>query len=79
MLQGGTALDVWLQLLQRCGAESGCQHTALASLVQQLAEQRALTARQERLIAGLQQQVTNQQQQIAGLQEQLQDLLPPIQ
>jgi uncharacterized coiled-coil protein SlyX len=73
MLQGGTAFDVWLQLLQRCGAESGCQHTALAALVQQLAEQRALTARQEHQIAGLQQQVSDQQQQIAGMQEQLQN------
>jgi hypothetical protein len=46
MLQDGSAPDVWLQLLERCAAEPDCQpqaSTALRSLAQQLAEQRALT------------------------------------
>jgi septal ring factor EnvC (AmiA/AmiB activator) len=79
LLQGGATLDVWLQLLQRCAAEPSCRDTALATLAQQLAEQRALTARQQHQIAGLQQQVSDQQQQIAGMREQLEDLLPPPQ
>lgn len=76
ILQGGKTLDVWLQLLQRCAAEAGDQQIALATLAQQLGEQWALTARQEKQIAGLQQQVSDQQQLIAGMLERVLDLLP---
>jgi hypothetical protein len=78
ILQGGKTLDVWLQLLQRCAAEAGDQHTALAILAQQLGEQWALTARQEKQIAGLQQQVSDQQERIPGILERLLDMLPPL-
>jgi hypothetical protein len=78
IVQGGKTLNVWLQLLQRCAAESGDQHTALAILAQHLGEQWALTAHQEKQISGLQKQLSDQQQ-IAGVLERLIDLLPPQQ
>ena len=75
LLQAEPALDVWLQLLERCAAEPGCHPTALRSLAQQLAEQRALTAQQQQQVAGLQEQLSAQQltaaEQIAGLQQQV--------
>ncbi len=64
--------DVWLQLLERCAAESGCQPTILRTLAQQLEEQRALTTQ-------LRQQVSDQQQQMVGLQGQLQELRATMQ
>ena len=70
-LQEGSASDVWLQLLERCAAEAECQPTAVRSLAQQLAEQKALTARHEHQLSTQQQQLLVQEQQIADLQEQL--------
>jgi hypothetical protein len=71
VLQEGDASDVWLQLLERCAAEPDCQPTALRSLAQQLAEQRALTAQHGHQLPIQQKKLLAQEQQIAGLQEQL--------
>jgi hypothetical protein len=66
--QAGSRPAVWLQLLEKCCAEDpGCQPVAICSLAQQLAEQRALTAQQQQVIAVLQRQV---QELPAELQQQ---------
>jgi hypothetical protein len=58
VLQDGSVPTVWLQLLERCVAEPDCHPTALHSLAQQLAEQRAVSALlQQQLLA--QQQVSH--------------------
>jgi small-conductance mechanosensitive channel len=83
MLQDGPSPDVWLQLLERLAAVAECQPVAMCSLAQQLAEQRALTDRQQQQIADLQEQVSAQQQDaaehIASLQGQLQELRATVQ
>ena len=61
--------DVWLQLLERCAAEPGCQPTAIRSLAQRLADQHALSEQQldsQRAV------IAHQQQQIACLEGQQQ-------
>jgi hypothetical protein len=68
VLQAGTAPDVWLQLLERCAADSVCQTTVLRSLAQQLAEQRALTQAQQQQVWVHEQHIVQQHQQISGLQ-----------
>lgn len=89
----GCAPDVWLQLLEVCAAEPRCQPTALRSLAQQLAQQKAATAQQlqqgtliaeqQQQLAALQQVVVEQgahyQALIAGLQGQLQELRAELQ
>ena len=67
-MQAGSAPDVWLQLLERCAAEPGCQPAALRSLAQQLAEHRVLTAQQAQLCGVQQRQISSLLQQIGGLQ-----------
>jgi hypothetical protein len=78
-LQDSPSPDVWLQLLERCAEELGCQPTALRSLAQQLAEQRRLSEhrlaqqkvqREQQLT---EQRVLNvqQQKQLAYLQAEL--------
>ncbi len=90
ILQANTGPDVWLQLLEYCATDPDCQPTALRSLAQQLAEQRAFSAQRlakQRVVnTRLQRQVLDQQQHIAGLQKQMQELhavvhqlLPPCQ
>jgi uncharacterized coiled-coil protein SlyX len=81
LLQANSA-PVWLQLIERFAAETDCQPKVMRSLAQQLAEQRAVTARQQQHIAGLQEQLSAQQHvaaqqgaQIAILQAQLQQVL----
>jgi chromosome segregation ATPase len=73
LLQAVSAPDVWLQLLGHCVADPDDQPTALRSVVQLLAEQRALGASQQQQIADLRAQLSAQQQaaseQLAGLQE----------
>jgi uncharacterized coiled-coil protein SlyX len=53
VLQVGPLPNVWLQLLERCAADPACQPTALRSLAQQLAEQRALTSSQQQGVSWL--------------------------
>ncbi len=72
LLQADSAPDVWLQLLEHCAAEPDCQPTALRSLAQQLAEQKALTAQ-------LRQQVLDQHEQLGDLQGLLQELRATVQ
>ncbi len=48
LLQDNPQLAVWPQLLKRCAAQPGCHPSALHSLAQQLAEQKALTPQQQR-------------------------------
>jgi hypothetical protein len=86
LLQEGPDPDVWLQLLERCAADPNCQPTAMRSLAQQLAEQRALTAQQQQQMQVQQQQLSAQQQvvegqgaRITGLQEQLQAMQAQLQ
>lgn len=70
MLQAAGSLSaVWLQLLERCAAEPGCQPTALRNLAQQLVEQNAMVVRQQQQIAHLQEQQMLAQQQVAAQQQ----------
>lgn len=75
LLQAISAPDVWLQLLEHCAADPDDQPTALCSVVQLVAEQRALCARQQQQIADLRAQLSAQQhaaaEQLAGLQDRL--------
>lgn len=57
---------VWLQLLERCAAEPGCQPIILRSLAQQLVEQRVQS---EKELVESRAVVAHQQQQIARLQQ----------
>ena len=75
VLQATSAPDVWLQLLERCAADPDCQPTALRSLAEQLAEQKALTAQQQHQLAVQQQVAAAQGARIAALEGQLQQLL----
>ena len=50
VLQAGSPPDVWLQLLERCAAEPGCQPMVLRNLAHQLAEQRQQIARLQELL-----------------------------
>jgi hypothetical protein len=76
VLQADNDSPVWLQLLECCAAESGCQPAALCSLAKVLAEQRALTLQQQQRLAEQeaanrqqQQQLLDQQQQLSAQQE----------
>jgi hypothetical protein len=82
VLQNGPETDVWLQLLEHCAAEAGCQPAALRSLAQQLVAQQQQIAAQQRQLVVQQQVASKQDAQIAGLhgqlrvmQDQLQELL----
>lgn len=83
-LQAGYQLssDVWLQLLQQCLQDPGCQPAAVHSLAQQIAVQdQQLQLQQQRLTLQEQQLAQQQRQQaaqaveIAELKEQLHRLL----
>jgi hypothetical protein len=82
MLQIGPEPAMWLQLLELCAAEAGCQPAALHSLAEQLVAQQQQIAAQQRQLVVQQQVASKQDAQIAGLhgqlrvmQDQLQELL----
>ncbi len=77
---------MWLQMLKRNIDEPKCQSSAVCSLAEQLAKQKAMTKQQQQEILGLHEQLAAQQQvaaeqsaQIAELQRQLQELMQPKQ
>jgi hypothetical protein len=86
VLQEGPDPDVWLQLLERCAADPNWQPTALRSVAQLLAEQKALTAQQQQQMQVQQQQLSAQRQvvegqgtRITGLEGQLQAMHAQLQ
>jgi len=77
----GEPPDVWLQLLERCAADSDCQPAIIRNLAQQLLEREAINSQQqeqEQQLTDLQQQLaeqehinSQQQQDLADLRQQL--------
>ena len=61
---GGSAPDVWLQLLEHCAGVSSCQPAVVRGLGMQLVEQQQLVNSLQQQVDTLQQQCTEQQQQI---------------
>jgi len=65
----GQPPDVWLQLLERCAADSECQPAITCNLAQQLAVQEALNRQQQQDLTDLRQDATNLRQQLAEQQQ----------
>jgi len=65
----GQPPDVWLQLLERCAADSTCQRSIMRNHAQQLAQQQQQLSQQQLVNVDLQQQVTDLQQHLAGQQQ----------
>jgi hypothetical protein len=68
---------VWLQLLERCMSDPNCQRTAMCSLAQQLADQKARADTAAQQLSALHRVVADQRADIDALKQQLlQALLP---
>jgi hypothetical protein len=75
VLQEGPEPDVWLQLLERCVADRGCQPTALRNMAQQLVAQQQQSAAQQQVASKQDAQIAGLQGQLQVMQAQLQELL----
>jgi len=75
----GQPPDVWLQLLERCAADSTCQGSIMRNHAQQLAQQQQHSADLQQQVTDLQQQLAGQQEHNMDLQEQLQALQAQVQ
>lgn len=65
--EAGSPPDVWLQLLELCSADEGCQPGLFRSLGQQLADQASVIPEQQRQLSDQQQKLDAQQGDIARL------------